>query len=316
MKTLASLTLSFLFVLPLVAAAEPSAILVPSGGSCEGGLVFDDGTFEQAYGLSPTDAGRMVMRITGEEGAALTDVCLCWIRNGSDPQLDFDVVFYESDGAGGPPGPLVAAVPARIGPVATSPPGSFFAIDVASAAIRLPADGLYVGAGWSSNAEPGFFLCADENGPTETPGYVSTQGGAVWQRLDGANPGYRALGVRAQASLCVADGDTLCLADGRFQVELEFRTPSGIMDSGRAVPFGSDDSGLFYFFRADNWEMLVKVLDACGLNNRFWVFYAATTNVEFTLTVTDTQTGAVREYSNPQGNPAAPVQDTGAFVCS
>jgi hypothetical protein len=60
--------------------------------------------------------------------------------------------------------------------------------------------------------------------------------------------------------------------------------------------------------------MLVKVLNACGLNQRYWVFYAATTNVEFTLTVTDTQTGKTKVYFNPINTPAPPVQDTSAFA--
>jgi hypothetical protein len=39
------------------------------------------------------------------------------------------------------------------------------------------------------------------------------------------------------------------------------------------------------------------------------------TNVSVTLTVTDTVTGAVRTYTNPQGTAFAPIQDTNAFVC-
>ena len=44
------------------------------------------------------------------------------------------------------------------------------------------------------------------------------------------------------------------------------------------------------------------------------MFYAATTNVEFTVTVTDTQTGAVKQYKNKLGQAAAPVLDTAAFA--
>jgi hypothetical protein len=63
--------------------------------------------------------------------------------------------------------------------------------------------------------------------------------------------------------------------------------------------------------------MLVKVLDGCGVNQRFWVFYAATTNVEFTLTVIDRPSGKVRVYFNPLGQPAAPIQDVNGFAtCS
>jgi hypothetical protein len=58
------------------------------------------------------------------------------------------------------------------------------------------------------------------------------------------------------------------------------------------VPFSSADSGLFYFFNENNWEMLVKVVDGCAFNNHYWVFAAATTNIEYVLTVTDEETGA------------------------
>ncbi|MCP4658010.1 MAG: hypothetical protein GY856_21585 [bacterium] len=77
---------------------------------------------------------------------------------------------------------------------------------------------------------------------------------------------------------------------------------------------GSDDSGLFWFFDPDNWEMLVKVLDACGLNGRYWVFAAATTNVEYTLRVVDTETDSVVEYHNPLGTASPAITDTSAFA--
>jgi hypothetical protein len=60
--------------------------------------------------------------------------------------------------------------------------------------------------------------------------------------------------------------------------------------------------------------MLIKVLNACALNSRYWVFYAATTNVELTTTVVDTQTGRTQVYFNPLNTPAPPVQDTNALA--
>jgi hypothetical protein len=116
---------------------------------------------------------------------------------------------------------------------------------------------------------------------------------------------------------CVADPNTLCLGtDGRFQVEVSWVTASGA-GKGTAVPLpAAPQSGLFYFFGPDNIEMLVKVLNACVsvLGNKYWVFYAATTNVQFTLTVMDTKTGEVQVYSNAQNHTAVPVQDTNAFA--
>ena len=74
--------------------------------------------------------------------------------------------------------------------------------------------------------------------------------------------------------------------------------------------------GAFHFGNQQNPEVLIKVLNGCVINDRFWVFFAATTNVEYTLQVRDTQTGQQRTYSNALGIPAQPVQDTAAFTCA
>ena len=71
-------------------------------------------------------------------------------------------------------------------------------------------------------------------------------------------------------------------------------------------------TGAFWFFDPTNLELVVKVLDGRSVNGKFWVFYGSLTNVEFTLTVTDTLTGAVKTYFNPQGQLGG-VADTGAF---
>lgn len=109
--------------------------------------------------------------------------------------------------------------------------------------------------------------------------------------------------------------DVLCLQDERFAVRTRWRTQIGNRDHAPIVQgVNSDDSGLFYFFSDNNWEILLKVLDGCPINSRFWVFYAATTNVEFTVTVTDTQEQQVKTYFNPLDMPAEPIQDTNAFA--
>ena len=116
---------------------------------------------------------------------------------------------------------------------------------------------------------------------------------------------------------CVESATTLCLANGRFQVKMVWRAPGGPAAAATAIPLEfAPESGLFYFVSPSNIEVLVKVLNACvpALGNKYWVFFAATTNVEFALTVIDTQTGAVKVYTNPANTPAVPVQDTNAFA--
>lgn len=117
-----------------------------------------------------------------------------------------------------------------------------------------------------------------------------------------------------QTTSCAADDDTGCLAGNRFKVEVHWRTQDGASGVGHVDEI-TPDSAVVWFFNPNNKEMLIKVLDACTLGN-YWVFFAATTNVDFTVEVTDTVTGVVKEYKNPANNPAAPVQDTFTFACS
>lgn len=110
------------------------------------------------------------------------------------------------------------------------------------------------------------------------------------------------------------DEDTICLADdNRFKVEVDWRDFGGASGPGIAFP-RSDDSGTFFFLDPDNTELLIKLIDGCAFNDHFWVFYAATTNVEFEVTVTDTLTNTSRVYDNPLGQPAPAIVDTQAFA--
>jgi hypothetical protein len=116
-----------------------------------------------------------------------------------------------------------------------------------------------------------------------------------------------------QAHACLPGAEALCLQGGRFRVETEWRTAQGASGRGRAVPLTAD-TGYFWFFSPDNVEEVVKVQNGCALNQRRWVFAAGLTNVRVVTRVTDTHTGAVRTYTNPQGRPFQPLQDTSAFA--
>ncbi|HXT51900.1 MAG TPA: ELWxxDGT repeat protein [Thermoanaerobaculia bacterium] len=110
---------------------------------------------------------------------------------------------------------------------------------------------------------------------------------------------------------CTPAPTRLCLRGGRFAVEASWKDFAGNTGVGTAVPLTAD-TGWFWFFGPDNVEVMLKVLDGRPLNGKHWVFYGALSSVEYTLRVTDTQTGAVRTYSNPSGNLAS-VADIGAF---
>ena len=88
----------------------------------------------------------------------------------------------------------------------------------------------------------------------------------------------------------------------------------GLAGEARAVELTAD-TGYLWFFDAANVETVVKVLDGCAANGRFWVFAGGLTNVEVELTVTDTLTGVAKTYANPAGRAFQPVQDTSALAC-
>jgi hypothetical protein len=121
--------------------------------------------------------------------------------------------------------------------------------------------------------------------------------------------------TEASTSDCVPTATAMCLNNGRFRVEAAFRTSQGQSGQAHAVQL-VNDSGYLWFFNANNIEVVVKVLDACDVNNRYWVFAGGLTDVEVQLIVTDTQTGVQARYTNPLKTPFQPIQDTSTLsVC-
>jgi hypothetical protein len=119
------------------------------------------------------------------------------------------------------------------------------------------------------------------------------------------------------SATCTPNSTTHCLLGGRYRVTASFTPPSGPGGAAQALqPAVTTDTGLFWFFSANNIEIIIKVVSGCGFNSRIWVFSGGLTNVAYTITVTDTVTGISKTYSNPQGVPSQPIQDTSAFDCS
>jgi hypothetical protein len=114
---------------------------------------------------------------------------------------------------------------------------------------------------------------------------------------------------------CTEGVSTLCLNNGRFQINVSWATALGTSGQGHAVPLTSD-TGYFWFFNEENVEIVIKVLEACSPFSNYWVFAGGLTNVEATILVTDTETGEAHAYVNPLGTMFQPIQDAGHFfVC-
>ena len=118
---------------------------------------------------------------------------------------------------------------------------------------------------------------------------------------------------------CVPDSQFACLLGGRFQVLTTYFTDSST-GFGNVMSFAgsraeNDQSAFFWFFNDTNFEMGIKMVDACSFNNQFWVYIGGLTDQGWKVKITDTQNGAVRTYSNDLGHLSTPVGDTSAFPC-
>ena len=145
----------------------------------------------------------------------------------------------------------------------------------------------------------------------DTTGFGPLGAFSVVERSTSAPPPRVRAETAAAAGPCQPAPTRLCLHGGRFAVEATWKDFAGNTGVGTAVPL-TGDTGYFWFFGADNVEVMLKVLDGTAVNGKHWVFYGALSSVEYTLRVTDTATGTSKTYTNRSGDLAS-VADTGAF---
>ena len=170
-----------------------------------------------------------------------------------------------------------------------------------------------LGVPWESELLHGY-------GPNSWPDSAMTDGfdflvGERFSTGDPGGPGTGPSGPPAGVG-CDSQFETeLCLRDGRFSVEVTWTLPENLgAGPGRVLPITTQDSGLFWFFREGNWEMMVKVLNGCASNGHFWVFSAGTTNVQYELRVTDRFAQRTVAYENEGGKAAPAITDSQAFA--
>ena len=116
---------------------------------------------------------------------------------------------------------------------------------------------------------------------------------------------------------CIPDAWTVCLLGGRFEITVNWEDYQHVHRDAFVASAGTPETALFYFPQAANWEFLIKIINGCSLNSKYWVYFAAATDVGYTVTVRDTQsTAPPRQYTNTLGTASPAVNDSGAFNCS
>ena len=140
--------------------------------------------------------------------------------------------------------------------------------------------------------------------------------------------GVFSLGSPTFPPICTPGPDTACLLGGKFEVQgamWDFGFPPGertatVMDFGQGRA-ESDQAAFFESFRAGNFELGVKMVDACSLTTddplrAYWLFLGGLTNAEAEIDVEDTVTASQFVWHNPPGHFPTTVGDTGAFPCA
>ncbi|HET9768733.1 MAG TPA: ELWxxDGT repeat protein, partial [Thermoanaerobaculia bacterium] len=175
-------------------------------------------------------------------------------------------------------------------------------------------DGVHGRELWSSDGtEAGTTLVHDlaPGASSSRPEELELQGSRLYFAADDGLTGRELwmLDFAQATGVCVPTDTALCLG-GRFRVEATWKDFAGNRGAGHTVPLTADTGG-FWFFGAENVEVVLKVLDGHGVNGHHWVFYGALSSVEYALTVTDVETGLTVRYRNPSGRLASVADTTG-----
>lgn len=138
---------------------------------------------------------------------------------------------------------------------------------------------------------PPFEICggADTQAFAPDPGEANTGGGTSAAMA----------GLRSEASAGVSEDAALRLQN-RFEIEVEWVDPrSGDRGVGHPlIELGTAETGFLWFFRPENIELVVKLLDGRPINGHFWLFWGGLSDVEYRIRVTDTEEGTETTYTN------------------
>ncbi|HVS64347.1 MAG TPA: hypothetical protein VMT85_12690 [Thermoanaerobaculia bacterium] len=185
------------------------------------------------------------------------------------------------------------------------------------------------GTGFQTEANTGFFTCgggAASRPPARPPSDREIAALTVEHLAQSARdlatrgisrPIDAARAHSAGIAPCVAGATTLCLTDDRFEVTGTIVANVGAGAEERALQLVAvtGDTGYGWFLNDENLEVFVKVLDACGVNGKYWVFFGGLTDLEVDLEVRSTLTGQMLRKTNPPGTAFQTEANTGFFDC-
>ena len=116
----------------------------------------------------------------------------------------------------------------------------------------------------------------------------------------------------APATECVSTASEIC-ALGRFLIRADW-SAEGLDPQPASAIVDTTQAGRFWFFDAANTELVIKVVDGCDFNQRYWIYLAGLTTLDATVEIVDTVSGAEKRYHHSAGSNFVPISDINAFA--
>lgn len=236
-------------------AAGPNAGLpidVLASTECSAGIIYDDGTPENARGWEGGDeAGVWYGQrfISPTYPYVYDQVCLLWTRTGTDTSITYNIEIYENDGPDGSPNTYLGSWgPFTIEDVPEWPNASWYAAPIYFD--TTGSDFVYVMVSWEPATDNSFFVVTDENGGgMRQPSYYWWAHSSGWHPMTETAPDYNAFYMRV-------DGTPDTLAAGWHEDTAEFLhyneqwkpATKGAASGGTAIKAKSGASMSFNFF--------------------------------------------------------------------
>lgn len=166
---------------------------------CQGGIIYDDGTWENGYGWNPGfGIGKFVMKMTPSSYPyTINQICIAGTRTSAgSANWTLDLEIWDTTGTGNGPGTMVWSLTNQTFPnVPVWTSVGWHDWTNLTGIPPLTSGSYYVGISWNPVTMPSHYIGADQSTTTPLrPGYGYIQ--SNWSTIQSFFAQYRAIGVR------------------------------------------------------------------------------------------------------------------------
>ena len=103
---------------------------------------------------------------------------------------------------------------------------------------------------------------------------------------------------RSRVGVLPKMGEILNLHNDKFKGEIDWSIPGNGTGRG-TVGVQTETSGAFWFLDQSDFNVYLQIIDGRTINGHYWLAYTSLTGADYTMTLTNNETGLQRRYHNP-----------------